>query len=216
VAVTITAVGAALSAERLAAAFQPLAWLHQPGGVRAGLARARHVVETHGGTLTAHSDGDGKNVTFTMRLPMRQQEPPHEVPGASAIVCPPGLGGVCALVVDDHADARDLIETLLATCHVRVVAVESIGQALDALDQHPIDVILSDIDLREEDGYTLLTRVRARPPDKGGRVPAIAMSARAGPEDRARAVAVGFQTFIAKPIDPAVVLAEVAALVGAS
>jgi CheY-like chemotaxis protein len=217
--VTIVATGAGMSAERLATLFELVAGLPSPAGLRTELARARRVIDTHGGTLTAHSDGEGQNVTFTVRLPSASVARGERTPvagGTVDIVCPPPLAGVWALVVEDQPDSRALIETVLARCHVRVVAVESVRQALDALDHHPIDVIISDMGLREDDGFTLLKLVRARPPDQGGRVPAIAMSACAGPADREQAFAVGYQTFIAKPIEPAEVLATVAALLRTS
>jgi CheY-like chemotaxis protein len=195
--------------------------MHQSGGVRSGLARARHIVEAHGGTLTAHSDGEGKGLTFTMQLPfvtgLRRRPPTQgETLSRPEEACPERLAGVCALVVEDQPDSRELIETLLARCDVRVVAVESARQALDALDHHQIDVIISDIGLREEDGLTLMNRVRARPPEKGGRVAAIAISACAGPTDRERAFEAGYQIFLAKPVEPLKVLAAVAALMGAA
>jgi CheY-like chemotaxis protein len=216
--VAITDNGPGMSDERLANVFEPFAWVHQPGGIRSGLALARHIVEAHGGTLTAQSDGAGNGSTFTIQLPVvtgqRGKSPKEsQVPPRSEDVHPERLAGICALVVEDQSDSREFIETLLTRCHVRVVAVESVRQALDALDHHPIDVIISDVGLPEEDGLTLLNRVRARPPDKRGRVPAVALSACAGPTDRERAFEAGYQTFLAKPVEPSDVLAAVAALV---
>jgi PAS domain S-box-containing protein len=216
--ITITDSGPSISDEQLANAFEPFAWLQEPGGRRPGLARARQIVEAHRGTLTLSSSAEQTGATFRLRLPVvadGRSRPSKEVDSgaASQNPCPPRLAGICALVVEDQADSRELIEALLTRCQVRVVAVASVRDALDALDQHPIDVIISDIGLPTYDGFTLLNRVRARRPDKRGHVPAIAISARAGPTERERALEAGYQTFLAKPVEPPDVLAAVAALV---
>jgi CheY-like chemotaxis protein len=216
--ITITDTATGMSAERVANIFEPFAWIHQAGGVRSGLARARHIVEAHGGTLTAYSDSEGTGSTFTLQLPFVtgwRREPSMKVDAfaRSKQACPDRLAGVVALVLADQPDSRELIETLLARCHVRVVAVESVRKALDALNHHSIDVIITDVGLREEDGLTLMKLVRTRPPDKGGRLPAIAISSRVDPTARERALEAGYQTVIAKPVDPPEVLAAVCALV---
>jgi CheY-like chemotaxis protein len=96
---------------------------------------------------------------------------------------------------------------------MRVIAVESVHEALETLDAEPVDVLVSDIGLASEDGLTLMRRVRERPPERGGKVPAIAVSAYGGPADRTRALEAGYQTYIAKPLDPVKVIAAVTVLV---
>ena len=116
------------------------------------------------------------------------------------------------LVVEDQSDSRELMDAMLVRCGVRVYAVDSVPDALEALDTHPVDVIISDIGLEGEDGLTLMRRVRERPLEKGGSVPAIAVSAYGGPADRARAAEAGYQTYLTKPLNPGEVIAAVAAL----
>jgi CheY-like chemotaxis protein len=117
-------------------------------------------------------------------------------------------------VVDDEPDARLLISRILRTCNATVVTAGTMDEALQRVQQHPPDVLISDLGMPDRDGYELLQAVRALPPERGGRVPAAALSAFARSEDRRRAMMAGFQTHVAKPVEPDELLAVVASLAG--
>jgi PAS domain S-box-containing protein len=193
------------------------------GGLGLGLAIVRHLVELHGGSVRAESEGKGRGARFIVEIPMasvrfRTAAPPIEPRelvegGLPAEKCPAGLGGLRVLVVDDEADARDMVSAMLVRCDVQVRAVASAREALSALDEAGFDAIVSDVGMPAEDGYTLIEQVRLRPAERGGRTPAVALTAYARVEDRARALLAGFQMHLAKPVDPAellIVLANVA------
>ncbi len=196
----------------------------QHGGLGLGLSIVRHLVELHGGTVEVESSGDGRGAVFTVRLPVR----PASSTGAAAETaaapagedappmgdCPDLLAGVRVLVLDDEADTRDLLVTTLEHCGAFVTAAASVAEALAALDRSMPDVLVSDIGVPGEDGYSLIRKVRAREAERGGHLPAAALTAYARTEDRLRALAAGFQTHIAKPVDPSELVARVAALVG--
>jgi PAS domain S-box-containing protein len=186
-------------------------------GLGLGLTIARRIIEAHGGTIAAASGGEGKGSTLTVRLPFAGgRGMAADVTATSATpeeVCPAALAGFCALVVEDQPDSRELMDAVLARYGVLVCAVGSIPDALEALDTHPVDVIISDIGLEGEDGLTLMRRVRERPPERRGSVPAIAVSAYSSVADRTRAFEAGYQAYIAKPLNPKEVIAAVAALV---
>jgi PAS domain S-box-containing protein len=185
-----------------------------------GLIVAGRIIEAHGGTIAAASEGAGTGTTFTIRLPSaRDRQTAAEVRARAASptkACPPALAGLCALVVEDQADSRELVDAVLGRCGMRVIPVDSVFAALEALDSHSVDVIISDIGLASEDGLTLMRRVRGRPASRGGTVPAIAVSAYDGADDRLLAEEAGYQTYLVKPLDPAEVIAAVAILVRAA
>jgi signal transduction histidine kinase len=168
------------------------------GGLGLGLAIVRHLVERHGGTIEADSAGETLGSRFTVRIPL----------ALGARVAPPGpiadgtghLRGMTVLLVEDDADARELLTTILEGYGARVTAVASVCDALLALDESCPDVLVSDIGMPGEDGYSLIKKVRARNVD----IPAVALTAFARHEDQGRALSAGFQLHIAKPIDPAV------------
>jgi signal transduction histidine kinase/ActR/RegA family two-component response regulator len=184
------------------------------GGVGLGLSIARQLVEAHAGVIHAASDGAGKGATFTVMLPLQVYQRPPSVaaerfhptaepprgPGRDS--ADEGLAGLHILVVEDHPDSRDLLATLLQQRGARVRTAGSAAEARARLDEGLPDLILADIELPGEDGYTFLRKLRASSPADGGAVPAIAITALARRVDRMRAFDVGFQMHMAKPVDP--------------
>jgi signal transduction histidine kinase/CheY-like chemotaxis protein len=188
------------------------------GGLGLGLAISKSIVEMHGGTITAHSDGEGRGATFVVRLPvspLRKTSPGDAAatrPRTARWQCPPEIHGLHVLVVDDDADGRDLLAEILIECGTRVSVAGSAAEAITQFDRDRPDVLISDIGMPGEDGYALIKRVRARAPEAGGSVPAASLTAYAGPEDRRRALLAGFNMHVPKPVDPAELVAVVASL----
>ena len=191
------------------------------GGLGLGLAIVRQLTELHGGAVSARSDGEGKGATFIVSLPLAlaSAQPAH--PGSSQASGHPDGGyrrdlpveGVRVLVVEDENDTRELLERILSEAGCKVVAVASASAALDALRVQRPDVLLSDIGLPDEDGYSLIRKIRCLPGEAGA-VPAIAVTAFARFEDRTRALHAGFQSHVSKPVQPAELLASVATFAG--
>ncbi len=171
------------------------------GGLGLGLAIVRHLVELHGGTVKSDSAGEGQGATFTVRIPLMPVQPPT-IPATAAPQESFNLSGIRVLAVDDDADARDLVVFLLEDCGACVTVVSNADDALAILIQSVPDVLLSDIGMPDTDGYMLLRQVRALPPEQGGLVPAIALTAYAGEMDYQQALAAGFQRHLSKPLDP--------------
>ena len=183
------------------------------GGLGLGLGIARHIVEAHGATIRAHSDGKGKGAVFTVDFPLATGVTPMNDVGELGVASPSSLEGRRLLVVEDKRDSRELLEVVFEECKMQVVGVDSARGALDALDRERFDVIVSDIGLPEgDDGLVLMRRVRERPADLGGLTPAIALTAYASATDRRRALAAGYQTFLTKPYEPTDLVAAVASL----
>ena len=188
------------------------------GGLGLGLALVRHLVEVHGGTVHAASPGRGQGSIFTVKLPlMSVTRPPAPRPAASAegrvAPAPASLQDVKVLLVDDEADARELFKAVLEGSGARVTAVASGAEAFSSFTTSPPDVVVSDIEMPDENGYDLIRRLRGLPPERGGRTPAAALTAYAGAEDRMRALRAGFQLHVSKPVQPAELVAAVARLV---
>ncbi|WP_016876817.1 ATP-binding protein [Chlorogloeopsis fritschii PCC 9212] len=195
-------------------------------GLGLGLAIARHLVELHGGTIAAQSQGIGQGATFTVKLPLTaipssedaqtnntaQIQPPTITEDAAPLDNPPKLDGLRLLIVDDEADTRKWISTVLQECGAEVIAVGSTGEALASLEQFKPDVLVSDISMPDEDGYTLIRKIRELEPEMGGRIPAVALTGYARVEDYRQAIEAGFQLHVAKPVRAIELVAVVASL----
>ncbi len=188
------------------------------GGLGLGLAIVRHLVELHGGTVRVASAGQGQGTTFTVTLPVRASRQP--APGDSVASRLAGRGGrarsralagVAILLVEDEEDTRELVAIVLSQHGATVTAVDSVAAAREALARVTPHVLVSDLGMRGEDGYTLIREIRRRPDDVRG-VPSVALTAYAGVEDRRRALREGYDVHLAKPIDPDELVAVVTEL----
>jgi signal transduction histidine kinase/CheY-like chemotaxis protein len=187
------------------------------GGLGLGLAIVRHLAELHGGTISAESDGLGKGATFVASFPVladRAELPATLHSGeyhASELL---SLTGLRVLLVDDEPEARQILSTVIARKGADVRACESTREALQILIDWRPDVVMSDIAMPDEDGYSFIEKVRSLPPEKGGETPAAALTAYARDEDRKKALAAGYQMHIAKPISSVQLVTTIAQLVG--
>ena len=185
-------------------------------GLGLGLYVVRHVIGHHGGVVSAESPGPGRGSTFTVLLPLaaapgeRASLPGAEAPRESDDRPPAGL---TVLLVDDEEDAREALRLILQQNGMLVTTAASAREAYELVERLQPDILLSDIAMPGEDGLSLIRRVRMLPFDRGGQVPAIALSAYAGAEDRRKALLAGFQRHIPKPVDPAHLLAAIATMI---
>jgi CheY-like chemotaxis protein len=188
------------------------------GGLGLGLAIVRHLAELHGGEVRAESAGEDRGSTFSVTFPLAQAAAPcscQQTETAEHVLGldrAEGFAGVRVLVVDDEQDTRRLISTVIAQTGAEVAACASAGEALEKIETWRPHILMSDIGMPGEDGYALIKRVRALPPERGGRTPAAALTAYARDEDRTRALAAGYQLHIAKPFNPGDLLAAVSDL----
>jgi PAS domain S-box-containing protein len=188
------------------------------GGLGLGLSIARQLVEMHGGTVTAESPGAGEGSTFQVTLPLLSAhhhlfdaELPHPLIECNPLTDrQPSLNDVRVLVVDDEPDSRELVTAVLTGRGAEVVSVGSASDAIEEMERHRFDVLVSDIGMPEMDGYALIRKIRQLPPECGGSIPAAALTAYAGVEDRMRVLSAGYQMHIPKPVEPA----ELATVVG--
>jgi len=187
-------------------------------GLGLGLAIVRHIVELHGGRVDVTSPGKGQGATFVISLPFVQPPRMVAVRSGREVVIPARrpyaavLSGVRALVVDDDSDTRELLAEVLRSRGVVVTAAASVEEGLAALDREVPDILLSDIAMPDRDGFDLIRLVRERPADRGGHVPAVAITAYARPEDCERSLLSGYQMHVTKPVDIDELLATVASL----
>jgi PAS domain S-box-containing protein len=186
------------------------------GGLGLGLAIVRQLVELHGGTITAESPGEDQGATFTVLLPLLEpieEQFTHLNHGAApdcAGGCP--LSGYQILVVDDESDSREIVAFVLEEGGAIVTQAASAAQALELLSGNRFDALVSDIGMPEMNGYSLMQQVRARTPEQGGQIPALALTAYAGEINAQKAMQAGFKRHLAKPIDPDGLISLVVAL----
>ncbi|MET0624549.1 MAG: ATP-binding protein [Pyrinomonadaceae bacterium] len=191
------------------------------GGMGLGLSIVRQLVELHGGTVRAESEGKGKGTTFAVSLPFvtfrDEARRTNRTAAAAAhleLDCPPSLRGLRVLVVDDEADTREMLRAVLEQCQAEVITAGSASEALEALVRSRPDVLISDLGMPGEDGYALISKVRELPAESGGLVPAAALTAYVRAEDRVKVLRAGFQLHVPKPIEPAELVTVVANLAG--
>ncbi len=197
------------------------------GGLGLGLSIVHHLVDLHGGTIDVQSAGKEQGSTFVLHLPCmavihnaETLERRHPTAGSTHAInnkdfgCPPQLSDLRVLIVDDEPDTRDLLRTVLEGCDSVVMVAASVIEAFEVFTDWKPDVLVSDIGMPQEDGYSLIRKVRAWEQQHGGRVPAIALTAYARVEDRVHVLQAGFQVHVPKPIEPAELLAVVASLAG--
>jgi PAS domain S-box-containing protein len=191
------------------------------GGLGLGLAIVRHLVELHGGVVRAYSGGEGEGAEFTVQLPIsvaaRSAQPNekarvHPNVGESISGTMPSLAGLRILLVDDEPDAREMVAAILSEAGAEVVTATSAQQALETIKRRRPDVLISDIGMPGEDGYDLVRRVRALSPEKGGQIPAIALTAFVRTQDRLKVLSAGYQMHVPKPVEPIELATVVASL----
>jgi len=212
--VRVSDTGIGISQDFLAYVFEPFRQAdgssgRKSGGLGLGLAIVRHVAELHGGRVEARSAGEDQGSTFVLTLPVATgREAIEELtpsPPSAETAAPRtavSLAGSSVLVVEDEADTREALALILAQAGATVTSTSTAAQALDAVAAARPDILLCDIGLPTEDGYVLIRKLRALTAEQGGATPAVALSAFAQATDRARALAAGFDTHVAKPIDP--------------
>ena len=194
----------------------------QHGGMGLGLAIVRHLVELHGGSVFAASDGEGQGATFTVRLPIApvyesEVENNRIHPTARDLLpeteCAERLDGLTILVVDDERDTRELLRAGLGKCGAEVIVAGSAVDAFKVIKSNIPDVLISDIGMPGEDGYELIQHLRTLPAERGGKIPAIALTAYARVEDRMQALRAGYHMHVPKPVEIAELVAVAASLV---
>lgn len=190
-------------------------------GLGLGLAISKHLVELHGGTIRAVSPGEGQGASFIIKLPVMSVHeaeadltPSRPVPNEPWQIGSVRLDGVRVLLVDDEQDTRNMLTAILTESGALVAAAAGAAQALESLQLKKYDLLLSDIEMPDEDGYSLMRKVRALDRAENGRIPAIALTAHARAADRMLALTAGFQLHVPKPVEPAELIVAIANLTG--
>jgi CheY-like chemotaxis protein len=193
----------------------------QHGGMGLGLAIVRHLVEMHGGSVRASSEGEGKGATFTVMLPIA---PVYQIDSSGSRVHPAArdllpanditdrLDDLTILVVDDEADTRELLKQGLEYCGAKVRVAGSVAEAMDELKTALPDIVISDIGMPGSDGYDLIRQVRRLPAARGGKIAAIALTAYTRIEDRLQALRAGYDMHVPKPVELAELVAVAASV----
>jgi len=194
------------------------------GGLGLGLAISRHLVELHGGTIEAASPGEGQGSTFKVRLPFAAvvrdasfQSTPAQRASSTTVAAGseiPNLSELKVLAIDDAPDARQLVRAVLEEFGANVLTASSVKEGLEMLAAWKPDVIVCDIGMPEEDGYTFISEVRKLSADQGGTIPAIALTGYVRVEDRMRALAAGYQMFVPKPVEATELASLIQAVMG--
>jgi len=187
-------------------------------GLGIGLALVRHLVELHGGSVIADSLGEGQGATFVVKLPLMVTEVRERAvaPTETPAVTGSSLAGVRILVVDDDPTAVDLVREVLVQAGGEVRGSGTVEEALRVFEQWRPDILVSDVEMPGQDGYTLIRKVRALDPERGGKTPAVALTAFGRPEDRVRSLRAGFNIHVTKPVDRGELIAVIASLTGRS
>jgi PAS domain S-box-containing protein len=227
--ITVSDTGQGISAEFLPYVFERFrqadhTTTRRQSGLGLGMAITKHLVELHGGAIRAESPGEGRGTTFVLRLPVmivhntgqfshataeRPGDPDVDYPQPTELA---RLDGIHVLVVDDERDARELLTAILTQSGAVVTAAAGVADALNKLTLVKPDLLLSDIEMANEDGYSLIRKVRALDEGAGRRIPAIALTAHARASDRLRALSEGFQIHMSKPVEPAELVLAIANL----
>jgi len=214
----VTDTGKGIARDFLAHVFEPFrqgdaSTTRAHGGLGLGLAIVRHLVEGHGGTVAAFSEGPGRGARFVVELPSVPES--TAVSGNDLRSSRSELAGVRVLFVDDQADARDLARVIFSNAGAESTITSCASEALEALERSPIDIVVADIAMPEVDGYALIGEIRRRDALAERHTPAIAATAYRGEDDRARALAAGFDAYVKKPMDAATLTSTVANVIAA-
>ncbi len=225
--ITVSDTGQGISAEFLPYVFERFrqadnTTTRQHTGLGLGMAITKHIVELHGGTIRAVSPGEGQGASFILRLPVMVVHTPEQSSNATTEESPVAevtaaaeltrLDGVRVLVVDDEKDARDLLVTILTQCGALAKTAASVSDALEIIRSGKLDVLISDIEMPNEDGYSLIRKVRSLEDGPNRSIPAIALTAHARASDRLRSLSAGYQLHIPKPVGPAELVMSIANL----
>ncbi|MBO3457678.1 MAG: response regulator [Aetokthonos hydrillicola CCALA 1050] len=214
--ITVTDTGKGISSDFLPHIFESfrqedVSITRKYGGLGLGLAIVRHITEAHGGTVAVDSPGVNQGATFTVTLPLLNIEAESDRL-EQCLADERNITGIKVLTIDDDPDSREFLTVLLAYYGAQVMTVATSGEFFAAVESFEPDVLVSDIGMPEVDGYTLLRQVRSLPPERGGQIPAIALTAYAGEINQQQALAAGFQSHLSKPINPDLLVQTVSKL----